>query len=150
MLSTTSSSGSVMWTRSAPATASAGDRATRAPNRSSARAFDAVRFQTVTVSPRPSIASTMPLPSRPVPMYATFAISILPIQSIAVRRFVGHFACCLLAAAAIAAPGTPFPRPADDYRRLAPIFATAYASEQAEQTPVLRWAGDPEGGAPFV
>src|SRR5438045_3998069 len=165
MLSTTSSSGSVMWTRSAPATASAGDRATRAPNGSSARAFDSVRFQTVTVSPRRSIASTMPLPSRPVPMYATFAISILPIQSIAVRRFVRHWAerarplqvsdvmnlaCWLLAAAAIGARGTPSLRPAEDYRRLAPIFATAYASEQPEQAPVLRWAGDPEGGAPFV
>jgi len=61
-----------------------------------------------------------------------------------------NLACWLLAAAAIGARGTPSLRPAEDYRRLAPIFATAYASEQPEQAPVLRWAGDPEGGAPFV
>ena len=76
MASTTSSSERTMWTRSAPATAASGVSATLAPSPSSARAFAAVRFQTVTASPRPSIASTMPLPNKPVPMNATAAMVV--------------------------------------------------------------------------
>src|SRR5205823_2715829 len=77
-------------TRSASSTASAGDAATLAPRDSRARAFDAVRFHTVTVSPWRSMPSTIALPSSPVPINATFAIARLRIESTAVlRRFIG-------------------------------------------------------------
>ena len=70
-----------MCTRSAPATASPGVAATRAPNASSARAFASVRFQTVTESPRRSIPSTIAPPNSPVPRNATLAIASLPLES---------------------------------------------------------------------
>src|SRR5581483_7194249 len=64
----------------------------------------------------------MPLPSSPVPMNATFAISNLPLQSTPVRRFLP-----ILLLACAAAP-----------------------SAAADAPAVFTWAGDPEGGAPFV
>src|SRR5512133_1716710 len=75
--STTGSSFSTRWTRVQPRTASAGVAAARAPKRSKAFAFDAVRFQTTTCSPRPVAASTNPLPRRPVPRKATGGVSVI-------------------------------------------------------------------------
>src|SRR5262249_59930738 len=100
-----------------------GAAATWAPSRSSACAFDSVRFHTVRASPRRSIASVIPLPIMPVPRNATFAIASLPIQSIAVRGFqvTASFVLVIVCASTVSA-----------------------------QPRVLRWAGDPEGGAPFV
>src|SRR4051812_35723156 len=132
--STTSSSGSVMWTRSAPATASPGEAATVAPNASSARAFAAVRFHTATRSPRRSIPSTIALPNRPVPRNATLAISNLPVESTPVPRVRRILMLTLLLVSA--GPAT-----AGHYRN------TVVAAEPPR---VLQWAGDPEGGAPFV
>src|SRR5947199_2086956 len=103
-----------MWMRSAPATASDGEAATRAPNCSRGRAFESVRFHTVTCSPRRSMPSTIPLPSSPVPMNATFAMRILPLQSIAMRRLT-H---CLFVAIVAAAVGDR-PAKAGHYRDLA-------------------------------
>src|SRR5436189_6064503 len=88
-----------MWMRSAPATASDGEAATRAPNCARERAFDSVRFHTVTCSPRRSMPSTIPLPSSPVPMNATFAMRILPLQSIAVRRLIHWLLVAIVAVA---------------------------------------------------
>jgi len=65
----------------------------------------------------------------------------------AVRRLV----CCLLAASVVVRSGeSPVRRLSDDYRRLPAVSATVYASGQGEPPANLRWAGDPEGGAPFV
>src|SRR4051812_12414041 len=117
-----------MWTRSALATASPGVAATVAPEGSSARAFASVRFQTVTASPRRSMPSTIPLPSSPVPRNATFAIVDLQVESTAVRFKVAHA-----------------------FRRAIAIAAVLTAVRAvAAQPRVLRWAGDPEGGAPYV
>src|SRR2546426_1934373 len=171
--STTASSGSVMWTRSASATASAGVAATRAPSFSSARAFASVRFHTVTASPRRSIPSTMALPSRPVPMNATFAITTLPLQSIAVRRLNHNqlrkhpqrpqrtqrkpFSACSArsAVACIVAVVLLGPAEAGHYvRRVYDAYVRgvydAASLSAAEPPKIFRWAGDPEGGAPFV
>src|SRR3954452_12267307 len=68
--STAASSASTRCTREAAATASRGALATRAPCGSSARALDAVRFQTVTRVPDASARSTIPEPSTPVPRNA--------------------------------------------------------------------------------
>src|SRR4051812_2704955 len=124
--STTASSGSVMWTWSAPATASGGVAAIFAPNGSRARAFAVVRFHTVTASPRRSMPSTIPLPSSPVPRNATVAIADLPVESTPVSRRA--IIASLAIAAALSVSGV----------------------HVAAQPRVLRWAGDPEGGAPFV
>src|SRR4051812_39417228 len=120
-----------MCTRSAPATASAGVAATLAPNDSSARAFASVRFQTVTASPRRSMPSTIPLPSSPVPRNATFAIADLQVESTAVQRVRRHLFLAILFG-------------------LGPVEAGHYRTIAAEAPRVLRWAGDPEGGAPYV
>src|SRR5262245_42712309 len=141
--STTASSGSVIWTRSADATASAAVDATFAPNCSSARALLSVRFHTVTASPRRSMPSTIPLPNRPVPMNATFAMPILRLQSIAVRGSHNKKQ----------APSAPRSR-----RKVLSAFSAMFVvvfscsgQVASAQTPTeLRWAGDPEGGAPFV
>src|SRR5262245_13693083 len=141
--STTASSGSVIWTRSADATASAAVDATFAPNCSSARALLSVRFHTVTASPRRSMPSTIPLPNRPVPMNATFAMPILRLQSIAVRGSHNKKQ----------APSAPRSR-----RKVLSAFSAMFVvvfscsgQVASAQTPTeLRWAGDAEGGAPFV
>jgi len=57
---------------------------------------------------------------------------------------VRRFACCLVAALALVRPGLP-----GDYCRGKAAFASLQAAAFVE-APVLRWAGDPEGGAPFV
>jgi len=108
--------------------------ATLAPIVSKARAFDGVRFQTVIASPRRSIPSTIALPRSPVPRNAAFAIEVLPLQSTAMLA-----------------------RPARRFRRFAPLFTAfvvgaiaAVEAQPAESPGVFRWAGDPEGGAPFV
>ena len=130
--STTASSGSVMCTRSAPATASPGVAATFAPNASSARALASVRFQTVTASPRRSIPSTIAPPSSPVPRNATLAIADLPLESTPVlrvrrphllepasarrllscSRFAGRIAVVRAAAAAACCAGPAIPKAA--------------------------------------
>src|SRR5580765_5752820 len=133
--STTSSSGSVICTRSAPATASPGVAATFAPNACRARAFASVRFQTVTESPRRSMPSTIAPPSIPVPRNATLAIADLPVESTPV--FPPSLARILL-----------------ELRRgrstIVVLAILSAASAVSAQPKVLRWAGDPEGGAPFV
>src|SRR4051812_6886818 len=120
-----------MWTWSAFATASPGVGATVAPEASSARAFASVRFQTVTASPRRSMPSTIPLPSSPVPRNATLPIADLQVESTAVLRVRRHlFLVALLC--------------------LGPAEAGHYRNIAAEPPRLLRWAGDPEGGAPCV
>src|SRR5258708_745012 len=129
--STTASSGSVMCTRSAPATASPADSAAVAPNASSARALASVRFHTVTESPRFNIPSTIALPRSPVPINATFAMRTLRIESTPVFQEFGRF---------------------DRFATFAWLaaFVMCAVTTFAQTRPVLRWAGDPEGGAPFV
>src|SRR5260370_402546 len=145
---TTASSGRVMWTRSAPGTASFGEAATLAPADSSARALASVRFHTVTESPRFSIPSTIALPSSPVPINATFAIATLPLQSIAVRRF-SHLLIVVTVASASLWERRSTQNPQNE--RFSAISARSVVAVVAAQAPqALRWAGDPEGGAPFV
>src|SRR5213592_3195514 len=170
-----------MWMRSAPATASDGEAATRAPNCSRGRAFDSVRFHTVTCSPRRSMPSTIPLPSSPVPMNATFAMRILPLQSIAMRRLTHCLFVAIVAAALGDRPARAGHYPGVEHAAVEAGHSltperTAAAGENpaeaglharvdraaveagpspglrdaAEPPAILRWAGDPEGGAPFV
>src|SRR5471032_2480118 len=117
-----------MCTWSAPATASPGVAATFAPSASSARALASVRFHTVTASPRRSIPSTIAPPNIPVPRNVTLAIADLPLESTPVRHRALHVHAFLVAALVC----------------LGPVL------HAAEPPRVLRWAGDPEGGAPFV
>src|SRR5438045_1421543 len=116
-----------MCTRSAPATAPAAEAATNAPADSSALALASVRFHTVTSSPRFKKPCTIALPSSPVPINATFAITSLPVQSTAVPELSTIAVAMLIVAA--------------------PVVGVVSAAEPPR---VLRWAGDPEGGAPFV
>src|SRR5258707_12061080 len=132
-----------MCTRSAPATASPGVAATVAPKTCSARAFASVRFHTVTASPRRSMPSTIAPPSKPVPRNATLAIADLPVESTPVRHSAARAGWPVIGFVLLALFLGMGPGQAGHY--LAGIGATALA-----QPSVLRWAGDPEGGAPFV
>jgi hypothetical protein len=102
-----------------------------------------VRFQTVTESPRLSMPSTIALPSSPVPINATSAMSSLPLQSIPVRRV--H--TCDSSPSLVGYAGL---RSADRPAWRFPAVADVRAVESRQAPQVLRWAGDPEGGAPFV
>ena len=138
--STTASSGSVRCTRSAPSTASPGVAATCAPAASSARALASVRFHTVTPSPRRSIPSTIALPSSPVPRNATVAIADLRVESTPVFTRAFFLGCLVSAVVTVQPTGL----------RTACCGLQIGIVSVAAQPRVLRWAGDPEGGAPFV
>src|SRR5450759_4614360 len=120
-----------MCTWSAVATASPADAATLAPNCSRARAFDSVRFHTVTSSPRRSMPSTIAPPRSPVPRNPTVAIADLPVESTPVFRCVARASGPVIGLTLLASLWASPAFPADEPR-------------------VLHWAGDPEGGAPFV
>jgi polar amino acid transport system substrate-binding protein len=102
-------------------------------------------------------------------MNATFAMRILPLQSIAVRRLT-H--CLFVAIVAIAIGDRPAKaghygglndaghyrdldaaghyRDLDAAGRYRDLNAAGHYVDAAEPPAILRWAGDPEGGAPFV
>src|SRR5258707_13923231 len=82
--------------------------------------------------------STIALPSSPVPINATFAIESLPLQSILVRHFSHILAVVAVVLVTLAAVGASVG------------WSSALYVVSAQAPRVLRWAGDPEGGAPFV
>src|SRR5437899_3104284 len=130
-------------TSATPAAASPGEAATLAPSASSARAFASVRFHTVTESPRRTIPSTIALPSSPVPTNPTVAIARLRIESTPVRH---RCVRALLAAAFVCLD----PGGGADGGHHVRFDLGRDLLHAAEPPRVLRWAGDPEGGAPFV
>src|SRR5206468_8550286 len=79
-------------------------------------------------------------PRRPVPGNPSAAIADLPVESTAVP----HRSVRALLAGALVCLG-PGDLPSDG-----PPDGPAKALHAAEPPRVLRWAGDPEGGAPFV
>ena len=75
---TASASNSMVRTRSAPSTASAGLSATTAPTPARGSAFSRLRFHTRSGSPARAMLAAMPAPMVPVPSRATVGFVVMP------------------------------------------------------------------------